>query len=358
MIGADDEPGRAACAGEIPGGGAPAVTRLGERFEILGRLGAQRFRARDRELGEVVALRLTSPALDADPLRLERLRREVKRARCITSPHVCRIHELVELAGGDRGVTAQLLEGRTLAGLIADGAGRDWMQTVRWAADVAEGLGAAHALGIVHRDLTPESVMVVSPTALDPGERRAVILDFGVAFHDTTLPHALGPRPVVGTPLYMAPEQLTAGELDGRADLYALGLVIAELLTREVPLSGLTYQELLDRRVSSPARYSLAARAPQVPEALDRIVGDLLAAEPAQRPSSAFYVASELRALLSADTASPPAWPASSGPVAVAAVAAVAPVAGRARHWSAAWAIAAAVVTAALFAGAALMGGG
>ncbi len=274
--------------------------RVGGRFEILGRLGGggmgEVFKARDRELDEVVALKILSHELDGQPAQLERLRREVKLARRISSPRVCRIHDIVELPDGRRAVTMQLVHGRTLLRLLREGAGRDWTRTARWAADIAEGLGAAHALDIVHRDLKPENVMI-------DGDDRAVILDFGVAFQrgkdaDERLTAA---GIILGTLLYMAPEQLTAAPLDGRADLYALGLVIAEAITGEVPYAGGRYEEMLKNRVISPVPYRLSAEAPGVPAGLDRTVHDLLLADREQRPSSAFYVMSELRALVSGD---------------------------------------------------------
>lgn len=272
--------------------------RVGKRFEILARLGGggmgEVFKARDRELDEVVALKILSRELDGDPQQLERLRREVKLARRISSPRVCRIHDIVELPDGSRAVTMQLVPGRTLLRHLKDGAGRDWMRTAKWAADIAEGLGAAHALGIVHRDLKPENVMI-------DGEDRAVILDFGVAYQRETDERLTAAGIILGTLLYMAPEQLSAAPLDGRADLYALGLVMAEALTGTVPFAGARYEEMLKNRVITPQPYLLRSHRPQVPAALDRMVNDLLAADREKRPGSAFYVMSELRALISGD---------------------------------------------------------
>ncbi|MFO0727859.1 MAG: serine/threonine-protein kinase [Myxococcota bacterium] len=270
---------------------------LGPRFQVLGRLGeggmGEVFRVRDRELNEVVALKLIARDRMDDPEQIERLRREVRLARRVSSARVCRIHDLVELPEGRRGVTMELIQGRSLAKLVSEGFGEDWSKIASIAGDIAEGLGAAHAIGVVHRDLKPENVMV------DP-DGRAVILDFGVAIQRE--PSAAEPRlteegMILGTLLYMAPEHLTAAKLDNRADLYALGLIIAEMCTGEVPFGGSTYGEILSKRVVKPSAYDLAKHAPGAPEALVSLVGTLLAHDRESRPASTFFVMEELRAI-------------------------------------------------------------
>ena len=285
--------------------------RVGKRFEILGRLGGggmgQVYKARDRELDELIALKVLTDELDGDIAQLERLKREVRVARRIASPHVCRIHDMVEFADGRKGIAMQLIEGKTLFKRLREGAGGDWKKVALWASQIATGLGAAHALGIVHRDLKPENVMI-------DAQDQAVVLDFGVAFQTEKKGAPIEERLtadgiILGTLLYMAPEQLTAAPLDGRADLYALGLLIAEALSGNVPFSGRSYEEILRERVIQPRPYRLREHVPAAPPALDAVVGRLLAFKREDRPDSAFELADKLREIAVGEVYDAPAGP-------------------------------------------------
>jgi serine/threonine-protein kinase len=169
----------------------------------------------------------------------------------------------------------------------------DYARFASWASDVADGLAAAHALSIVHRDLKPDNVMI-------GGDDRAVILDFGVA---TSIGVRSGADKltregvILGTLPYMAPEQLTGAPLDGRADLYALGLILAELVTGEVPGSADTYHGVLDRRVIKPRMFKLKEIDPGAPESFAHLVDSLLAPARDDRPASAAEVALIFRAI-------------------------------------------------------------
>lgn len=266
------------------------------RFEIIRRVGeggmGEVYRARDRELDEIVALKVMSRELAADAQLLERMRREVRLARRISSERVCRIHDLVELEDGARGISMQFVEGQTLASLIKDGVPVHYARFAAWGADIAEGLAAAHALSVVHRDLKPENVMI-------DAKDRAVILDFGIAASsDPGSADKLTKQGVIlGTLPYMAPEQLTASPVDGRADIYALGLILAELVTGEVPFSAPDYTGLLERRVVHPERYDLRRIDPATPKDLAEAVNRMLMSNPADRPADAMDVARALRAV-------------------------------------------------------------
>lgn len=260
------------------------------RFEVLGRLGSggmgEVYRVRDNELSEVVALKLI-PAHSASEIHsLERLKREVRLARRIASEHVCRIFDLVDLGDGARGLTMALVNGTTLAELMKTRLSVDYVRFARWGADIADGLGAAHAVDIIHRDLKPENVMIDS-------EDRAVILDFGIARSQADPTEVDGKLTqagiIMGTPLYMSPEQLANRELDGRSDLYALGLLIAELITGEVPLPGDNYADILDKRVvrASEYRYRIQEIDPGVPTELADIIDALLLPAASDRPADA-----------------------------------------------------------------------
>lgn len=264
------------------------------RFEILQRIGeggmGEVYRARDRELDEIVALKVIARDVALNEQLLDRMRREVRLARKISSERVCRIHDLFELEDGARGISMQFVEGETLAALIKGGVPVDYARFASWGADVAEGLAAANALSVVHRDLKPENVMIDRHDA-------AVILDFGIAAStDPEATDRLTKQGVIlGTLPYMAPEQLTAAPVDGRTDLYALGLILAELITGEVPFSASDYAGLLDRRVVNPKRYDLRSIDPAVPKDLAETVNRMLMANPSDRPAEATQVAHALR---------------------------------------------------------------
>jgi tRNA A-37 threonylcarbamoyl transferase component Bud32/TolB-like protein/Tfp pilus assembly protein PilF len=205
---------------------SPAGPRVGGRYELLALVGQGAmgtvYRAQDRELDEVVALKVIRPERAHEPAMLGRLRQEVKLARRITHPNVVRIFDLGE-EGDARFVTMEYLEGGTLAEHLAD---HGWLPAplVRHVGiQVCLGLQAAHAAGVVHRDLKPDNVLLGAPAA--DGFPRVAISDFGVAASPGTV------TGVAGTPAYMAPEQLEGGALDGRTDLYAVGAILFEVLT-------------------------------------------------------------------------------------------------------------------------------
>ena len=259
------------------------------RFEVLGRLGSggmgDVYRVHDRELDEVVALKMLPHGSPVEPHSLERLRREVRLARNIASDHVCRIFDIVDLGNGARGLTMAVIDGMTLSEMMKAGLQLDYSRFARWGADVAAGLAAAHQLAIVHRDLKPENVMIRN------GDDRAIILDFGIALRE----RARGPRDprltqqgiIMGTPMYMSPEQLADHPLDGRSDLYALGLILAELITGEVPRGGKDYPVLLKKRSIDPEPYDILTVDANTPPALAEIVNRLVAPAPDDRPATA-----------------------------------------------------------------------
>ncbi|MDP6927752.1 MAG: serine/threonine-protein kinase, partial [Rhodospirillales bacterium] len=212
-------------------------------------------------------------------------------ARKISSNHVCRLYDLVELPHEMRGVTMELIEGQTLGQFILDGVPVDYLRFAKWGGDVASGLSAAHALSIIHRDLKPDNIMVTS-------EDRAVVLDFGVARHSENVgqdQRLTREGTILGTVPYMAPEQLSNAPLDPRSDLYALGLILAELSTGEIPAYGSSYHETLTRRVIDPEVYSLQERDPGSPDEFAAVVDHLLRTAIEERPFSAKMVADHLR---------------------------------------------------------------
>lgn len=271
------------------------LPEVGARFEILSRIGeggmGEVFKARDRELDEFVALKVLTPQFGEDQSRLDRLKQEVKLARKISSNGVCRIHDLVELPNKVRGITMEFIEGKTLGQMIDEGLSVDYLRFAKWGADVAEGLAAAHKLSIIHRDLKPDNIMITK-------DDRAMILDFGVArHHEASEENQRLTREgmILGTVPYMAPEQLSNAPLDPRSDLYSLGLILAELVTGDIPAYGSSYHETLTKRVVEPEIYQLEHHDPGAPEDFVAAVDHLLRTTVDERPFSAMMVADHLR---------------------------------------------------------------
>jgi serine/threonine protein kinase len=217
-------------------GGRYAITR------VIGSGGAsQVYEALDGGLGVKVALKVLIPALAKKAVQLERFRREIQSARKVTHRNVCRIFDLgIERVRNVKRffLTMELLNGRTLAEELTSGRRYTTAQVLPIITQVADGLQAAHDAGVVHRDLKPSNVMLV-PGA--PGETpRAVITDFGLAVSDEQI-RLTRSGEFVGTPDYMAPEQADPDALTPAADIYALGLLVFEMLTATRPFpSGAT----------------------------------------------------------------------------------------------------------------------
>jgi len=261
---------------------------IGERFAdryvieaLIGRGGMGTvYRVRDAMVDEVVALKLLGAA-SAEVV--ERFRREVRLARRITSSHVARTHDLGTHAGVHY-LTMELVEGVSLGRKLEDGP-LSPSRAARVAASIARGLAAAHAASVVHRDLKPDNVLLEATTG------RVVVTDFGIARAlESDRTRATGG--IAGTPAYMAPEQLTGAAVDGRADLYALGVVLFEMLTGVLPFEGDTPISIAVARLHRPPRDLTSLRA--VPADLARIVDSLLAREREQRPETAASVAMQL----------------------------------------------------------------
>lgn len=258
---------------------------VGERFAdrytveaLIGRGGMGTvYRVRDTMVDEAIALKLLGAAsLDV----VERFRREVRLARRITSPHVARTHDLGTHAGVHY-LTMELVEGVSLGRKLEDGP-LSPSRAARVGAAIARGLAAAHAASVVHRDLKPDNVLLEASTG------RVVVTDFGIARAlESERTRATGG--IAGTPAYMAPEQLTGAPIDGRADLYALGVVLFEMLTGVLPFEGDTPISIAVARLHRPPRDLNSLRA--VPPELARVVDALLAREREQRPEAAASVA-------------------------------------------------------------------
>jgi len=256
------------------------------------------YRALDVMVGDVVALKVLDASVAPSTDQLEWFRREVRLARRITHPNVARTHDMGEQSGSHF-ITMEFVEGTTLHDLLGGDAqggehGRrqalGLVQGVRIAAAVCDGLAAAHAAGVVHRDLKPANVLI---------ERggRVVLTDFGIARALSDEQAGARTQGVVGTPQYMAPEQLSGTPVDGRADLYAMGLMLFEMLTGVLPFSGGTpLAAALARLTEQPPDPRMLR--PGLPDPLAALILECLAREPGGRPATAMVVSERLRAWL------------------------------------------------------------
>ena len=252
-------------------------TVLAGRFRIEAMLGIGGmgvvYRATDTALNVPVALKLLRPELAARPDAFERFRQELLMARQVSSPRVVRIHDIAQ-HDGQWLISMDFIDGEGLdRKLDRDGAlPPDTAAGI--ARQLAEGLAAAHARGVIHRDLKPANVLI-------DREGHAYISDFGVArsLAGTGLTQS---GAVVGTPDYLSPEQARGDAIDGRSDLYSLGLILYEMLTGAMPFQGGTLGEILAQRMlRSPPPVTQAK--PQTPAWLARLTDRLLRVQPAHR---------------------------------------------------------------------------
>lgn len=304
-------------------------TELGGRFRIesilgIGGMGVV-YRATDLALGVPVALKLLRPELAHRQDVLERFRQELLLARQVSSPHVVRIHDLAQHDGRWL-ISMDYVDGEPLDRRI-DREGRleieDALAIMR---QIAEGLAAAHARGVVHRDLKPANVLL-------DGQGNAYISDFGVARSLATsgLSEAGLTRrgTIVGTPDYLSPEQARGDPVDARSDLYALGLILYEMLAGKLPFAGGTLAETLTQRMlRAPA--PINNERPDVPPWLARLVDRLLRPQPAHR----LQRAQDVVAAIDARAVPRELRPTRRGWLALAAVAVLALVAAGWWQWS------------------------
>ncbi len=223
--------------GETPAtlSGIAPGSLLGDRFQILSVLGAGGmgvvYKARDRELDDLVALKMLKKEMASDAVLLERLKSELKLARRITHPNVLRTFDFGEVNGLPY-ISMEYVRGVTLRYLL-DREGRlPYSAALRLAKQLCAGLGAAHGQGVIHRDIKPENLIIDQAG-------NAKLMDFGIARPEKRLtPGQTQAGWIVGTPQYLSPEQLEGKDADARADIYACGVVFYEMFTGELPFTG------------------------------------------------------------------------------------------------------------------------
>ncbi len=250
----------------------------------LGRGGmAEVFRARDERLGRTVAVKVILPTFASEPHFAERFLREARLVASLEHPHILPVYD----SGDENGVpflVMPYLQGGTLVERMSAGA-LPPDTALRWIGELAEALDAAHARGVLHRDVKPANVL------LGAGDR-ALLADFGIAKMAEAGTQLTATGVVIGTPTYMAPELAQGQPASPASDLYALGVLAYEMLTGAPPFSGESALSLLHQHVSTPPPLA-SARAP-LPPALDAVFGRVLAKDPARRPASCREFAQEL----------------------------------------------------------------
>jgi serine/threonine protein kinase/Tfp pilus assembly protein PilF len=277
----------------------PAAGETVAHYRVLRKIGAGGmgvvYEAEDLQLDRHVALKFLPAERAADPVAMERFRREARSASSLNHPNICTIHHIGE-ADGLPFIAMELMNGRTLRQEIG-GKPVPVEQVMRWGLELTDALQAAHARGVIHRDIKPANVFVTERGS-------AKLLDFGLA-HQSTLAaevHSEAPTEsanlthtgaVVGTVAYMSPEQVRGKRLDPRSDLFSIGAVLYEMATGTQPFGGSTRGEVLESLFTTTP-VPASQRNPAVPAALDAIIAKALEKDPALRYQSAAEIHADL----------------------------------------------------------------
>jgi Protein kinase domain len=264
------------------------LAALSQRYDILASAGhgsmGNVYKARDRETGEVVALKLLKPEIASDQTMMERFKNELLFARKITHKNVCRVHEFNRI-GGIAYTSMEFVEGESLRSVLNRFGGLPPRKAIDLVHQICSGLKEAHAQGIVHRDLKPENVMI-------DAQGNVKIMDFGIARSMEAVTRLTGS--MVGTPAYMAPEQVAGKPVDYRTDIYSLGLIMYEVFTgvQAFQADNAVAVALKQMRESPVPPHEIE---PAVPVGVERAILKCLEKEPAKRFQSIGELESAMR---------------------------------------------------------------
>ena len=263
-------------------------TTFARRYQIIKELGkggmGRVYKALDREINEEVAVKLLKPEIAADKSTIERFRNELKIARKVTHKNVCRMHDI----GKEEEtyfITMEYVEGEELKGLIKRKGKIPEKEAIKIAQQICEGLAEAHDLGVIHRDLKPQNIMIDK-------RDRTKIMDFGIA-RSVEAPGVTMTGTIIGTPDYISPEQADGQEADQRSDIYSLGVMLYEMVTGSVPFKGDTALSVaVKHKTEIPSDPRMIT--PEVSEDLSWMIMKCMEKDREQRYQSADEVLSDL----------------------------------------------------------------
>jgi serine/threonine protein kinase len=259
---------------------------IAERYRVVALAGrggmGEVYRAEDLKLTQVVAIKFLPEALSQDPAALARFHTEVRTARQVSHPNVCRVFDIGE-ADGVLFLTMEYVDGEDLASVVRRIGRLSPDKATEVARQICAGLAAAHERGVIHRDLKPANVML-------DGAGKIRITDFGLASIAASIK---GADARAGTPAYMAPEQLAGREVTPKSDIYSLGLILYEILTGKRAFEASTLPELMKQRESG-AITNPSTLVRDLDPLIERVVLRCLEADPEKRPASALQVAAAL----------------------------------------------------------------
>ena len=265
-------------------------TRVGQ-YEIVERLGgggmAVVYRAVQQPLGREVALKALSSELFQDDGFVKRFETEAKTLAKLDHPNILPIYDF-EMNDGVAYLTMPLIRGGTLRDVLNRGP-LDTLTAWRYLREIGDGLQHAHDAGIVHRDLKPTNVLIHA-------DGRAMLADFGLARGAGQPTHLTTIGLAIGTPGYMAPEQVMGHDVDKRADIYAMGVLTFEMLTGRLPFIGSNRMEVAYSTVNAPIPSAVKLNA-ALPDELDQLLAKILAKDPAQRPQTVRELLSQMARL-------------------------------------------------------------
>jgi serine/threonine protein kinase len=278
--------GRLISSDSIPVGGLTPGAVLVERYRIIGLLGrggmGEVYRADDLKLGQTVALKFLPPSLSSDAVRRERFFAEVRITRQLAHPNICRVYDIAEV-DGQHFLSMEFIDGEDLSSLLKRIGYLSNEKALDIARQLLAGLAAAHERGVLHRDLKPANIML-------DGRGCVRITDFGLAVAVTD-ESTVGD--VSGTPPYMSPEQLAGSGASVRTDIYALGLILYEILSGTRAFSSTTLAELRAEKEQSTPTAPSDLR-PGIDPVVERLVMRCLERDPRARPSSVAQLAMAL----------------------------------------------------------------
>jgi len=271
-------------------------TVIREKYRILGKIGsggmATVYKAQHVDFKELRALKVISPELARDESFARRFKQEAVVTRMLHHPNAVRVEDIDKAEDGRPFIVMEYIDGRSLKEVIQNEGPIPVKRACRIAKNVASALDAAHALGMVHRDIKPANIVLVETKS---GEQ-AKVLDFGIAkvkeglLEDSKLKHMTltGTGAVVGTPAYMSPEQakgMKGDQLDGRSDIYSLGVAMYQMLAGELPLNADSEMQMMMAQINTKPK-PIQQRRKDVPSSISRLVMQCLEKNRDHRPAS------------------------------------------------------------------------